>query len=259
MSFQSKLDSIISKNHSLLCINLDPDVEKISNKSLFEFNKTIIDQTIDFVCSYKPNSAFYEALGSEGIGQLKMTVDYIRQKNPELPIILDAKRGDIGSSNKGYISFVFDYLQVDGLTLNPYMGYEALAPFFEKKDKGFFILCKTSNKGSDELQNLMIGERPLYLQLAEKIAMGWNSSGNIMLVVGATYPDELCRIREIVKEMIFLVPGIGVQGGDLQAVLDCGLTASKKGLIIAVGRSILYSDNPRGEAEKFKEEINKYR
>lgn len=259
MTFAQKLDTAIVKNNSLLCISLDPDPEKLAGRSLFEFNKTIIAQTHDLVCAYKPNSAFYEAEGSNGVIQLKKTCEYIQKNYPSIPIILDAKRGDIENSNQGYITYAFDYLGCDALTLHPYMGYQSLSPFFNMTDKGLFVLCKTSNQGSDELQNLMVEGKPLYLYLAEKIAIGWNVSGNIMLVVGATYPIELKKVREVVGDMTLLVPGVGHQGGEAGAVVSAGLNSYKKGLIIAVGRSVLYSENPRVEAERICGEINKFR
>lgn len=265
MAFQEKLDIAIAKNNSLLCVNLDPVIAKMpasiaaSPQPLFQFCKQIVDQTAEVVCSFKPNSAFFEAQGKEGIEQLKMICDYIQNRFSEVPIILDAKRGDIGNTNLGYITYAFDYLKVDALTLSPYMGYQSLTPFFELTDKGFFVLCKTSNKGAEELQDVQVEGRPLYLYLAEKIAMGWNTNGNVMLVVGATYPDDLAKIRQTISDVTILVPGVGAQGGDLQAVLDCGLNRAKKGLIIAAGRSIIYADSPKSEAEKMRDEINKHR
>lgn len=254
MNFQTKLDNAISKNNSLLCIALDPESEH-----LFDFNKKIIDATHNLVCAYKPNSAFYEAFGATGLEQLKQTVDYIRQVSPELPIILDSKRADIGNTNHGYVTFAFDYLGVDAITVNPYMGGEALQPFFEKSEKGIIVMCRTSNPGAGEFQDLLSDNKPLYQHVAEKASGVWNKNGNVMLVVGATYPDELQKVREIVGDMTLLVPGIGAQGGDLGKTLTAGLTADKKGLIIVVGRSIINAVNPAEEAKKIKEEINKYR
>src|SRR5579883_1788369 len=165
MTFQQKLDNIISKNNSLLCVGLDSDVDKLPEAvkqrahPQFEFNKAIIDATHDLVCAYKPNSAFYEGHGEKGVAELKMTCDYIRQTYPNIPVILDAKRADIGNTNQGYIKYCFDYLQTDAVTLQPYLGGEALQPFLDLTDKGVIILCKTSNPGSGEFQNLMISSR----------------------------------------------------------------------------------------------------
>lgn len=254
MTFVQKLDVAVAKNNSLLCINLDP-----TSDDLLEFNKKIINETYDLVCCYKPNSAFYEAQGAEGIEKLKETVEHIRKVNPELPVILDGKRGDIGNTNMGYIQFAFNYVGADALTLHPYMGDESLQPFFEKIEKGFFILCKNSNPGSGEFQDLMIDGKRLFINVAERVSKNWNKNNNVMLVVGATYPDELKQVRQIVGDMTILVPGIGAQGGDLEQTLKAGLTSNKKGLIISVGRSIINATDVRGEAEKVRDEINKYR
>ncbi|OGK21939.1 orotidine 5'-phosphate decarboxylase [Candidatus Roizmanbacteria bacterium RIFCSPHIGHO2_02_FULL_37_13b] len=253
MTFQQKLDSAILKNNSLLCINLDPD-EKTSD--LFEFNKKIIDETHGLVCCYKPNSAFYEAQGAPGIEALKRTIDYIHRVTSGLPVILDAKRGDIGNTNRGYVRYAFEYLNADGIVVNPYMGGEALSLFFDQKEKGIVVMCRTSNPGAGELQNLISDGKPLFQHVAEKVATAWNKNGNLMVVVGATYPEELQKVREIVGDMTILVPGIGAQGGDLEKTLKVGLNSKKAGLIIAVGRSIIYSENVKKETEKLRNQIN---
>jgi len=194
MTFQQKLDKIGQKNNSLLCIGLDPSADKFP---FFNFNKKIIDVTSDLVCCYKPNSAFYEAFGERGIGELKKTCDYLRKKYPEIPIILDAKRGDIDSTNDGYATFAFDYLKADAITLNPYLGSDSLKPFLQRKDKGCIILCKTSNHGSGEFQDIRIKGKEFFKIVAEKVINAWNKNGNCMLVVGATYPKELQEIRKL--------------------------------------------------------------
>ena len=260
MTFQEKLDRIIKKNKSLVCVGLD--------QNQFLFNKTIIEATHDLVCSYKLNTAFYESIGHEGINALKDTCDYLRQKYPEIPIIIDAKRGDIGNTNKGYVQFVFTYLGADAVTVHPYLGEEAIRPFLDQKNKGIIILCKTSNPGSDEFQNLQVSipslhdrakmVRPLYQIVAENVTKKWNKNKNCMLVVGATYPDELRQVRKIVGDMTLLVPGIGAQGGDLEATLKAGLNSKKQGLIINSSRGIIFAKNPREEAEKLRDEINKF-
>lgn len=266
MNFIELLNRAIDKNNSLVCVGLDPVLEKLpeefkaKEKSFFEFNKSVIDATQDLVCAYKPNSAFYEALGAEGIQQLKDTCDYIKRNYPEIPIILDAKRGDIGSTNDGYVEFAFSYLQADAITLHPYMGQKSLQPFLDKADKGCVILCQTSNEGADEFQSLEAGGENLYKAVAEAVAKNWNKNGNCLLVTGATYPEELKEIREITgDEMIFLVPGIGAQGGDLEATLNTGLNSSGKGLIINSSRAIIYAESPRLEAENLQKQINRYR
>lgn len=256
MTFQQKLDSIISKNNSLLCIGLDPDIKKLpQGRGQYEFNKTIIDTTHDLVCAYKPNSAFYEARGADGISELKMTCDYLHNNYKDIPIILDAKRGDIGSTNEGYAIFAYDYLGVDAITLQPYVGSEALVPFLNKKEKFSFILCRTTNPGAGEFQDLRVAKTPLY-QVVAKRASAW---GNCGLVVGATYPDELRMVRQLVPNTLFLVPGTGAQGGDLEMSMKNGQMVMGDGLIISTSRSIIFADNPRDEARKFRDAINKLR
>lgn len=265
MTFLQKLDSIVIQNNSLLCIGLDSELEKLPEEfktkinPQFEFNKHIIDETHEFVCCYKPNSAFYEARGAEGISELKMTCEYLQEQYPEILIILDAKRADIGNTNNGYVSFAYEYLGVDAITLHPYLGSEALKPFLDKTDKGNFVLCKTSNSGAGELQDLQINNEPLYKHIARVVTEDWNSNNNTALVVGATYPEELKEIRAIAPEMVFLIPGIGAQGGDLENTLKNGLRKDKKGLIISSSRGIIFANSPRSEAEKLRNEINTFR
>lgn len=279
MTFQQKLDKIVKKNKSLVCVGLDSDVARLhasfagvatkaeqgsGEARQFSFNKSIIEATHDLVCSYKLNSAFYESIGHVGIKALKDTCDYLRKKYPEIPIIIDAKRADIGNTNNGYVQFVFTYLGADAVTLHPYFGEEAIRPFLEQKDKGIIILCKTSNPGSGEFQNLYLShdrgqdKKLLYQIVAEKVAKKWNRYKNCMLVVGATYPNELKQVRKIVGDMTLLVPGIGAQGGDLEATLKAGLNSKKRGLMINSSRGIIFAENPREEAKKLKDEINKF-
>lgn len=263
MKFSKKLENATVKNESLVCVGLDPDLDKIpeefkaKGRLLFEFCKYIIDETNGLVCAYKPNTAFFEALGTEGISQLKEVCDYIKNNYPDIPTILDFKRGDIGNTNEGYAKFAFEYLGVDGITVQPYVGGEALQPFFNYADKGIFVLAKTSNEGSGEFQNLVVEEKPLYEYVAEKAVKKWNANGNIMFVAGATYPEELARIRQIAgDETPILVPGIGAQGGDLEAMLKAGLNSSGKGLIINSSRGIIFSENPKRTTEDLKNQIN---
>ncbi|MEK7495780.1 MAG: orotidine-5'-phosphate decarboxylase [Patescibacteria group bacterium] len=259
MNFQEKLDTIVKKNKSLVCVGLD--------QNQLSFNKTIIEATHDLVCSYKLNTAFYESIGHEGINALKDTCDYLVEKYPEIPIIIDAKRADIGNTNKGYVQFVFTYLGSDAVTVHPYLGEEAIRPFLEMKDKGIIILCKTSNPGSSEFQNLEFiiqnselkakKIEKLYQYVAYQVAKKWNKNKNCLLVVGATYPNELKEVRKIVGDITLLVPGIGAQGGDLKATLKAGLNSKKQGLIINSSRGIIFAENPRQEAEKLRNSINK--
>ncbi len=271
MTFQEKLDKIIKKNKSLVCVGLDSDISKLSSGgrdfpvgntteqylSQLSFNKYIIEETHDLVCSYKLNTAFYESIGHEGVNALKDTCDYLVKKYPEIPIIIDAKRGDIGNTNNGYVQFIFNYLGGDAVTVHPYLGEEAIRPFLDTKDKGVIVLCKTSNKGSDEFQNLKVDGTPLYQIVAKNVAKKWNKNKNCMLVVGATYPEELKEVRKIVGDMTLLIPGIGAQGGDLEATLKAGLNSKKQGVIINSSRGIIFSANPRNEAMKLRNSINK--
>lgn len=266
MKFVDKLDQAVEKNNSLLCVGLDPDLDKLpekfedSEKPLFEFNKEIIDATADLVCCYKPNSAFYEALGAEGIQQLKDTCEYIQEKYSEIPILLDFKRGDIGNTNAKYGEFAFAYLEVDAITLHPYQGGEALEPFYKYADKGLFILVKFSNPGSGEFQNLVLDNKPLYEHVTREFMTKWNKNGNIMMMGGATYPKELGRIREISGDPTpILVPGVGAQEGLLEETLKAGLNRGGKGLIINASRGVIYSANPRSSAENLRNQINQYR
>jgi len=269
MTFQQKLDKIVKKNKSLVCVGLDSDIARLrpalggtsarqGKLPQFEFNKAIIKATADLVCAYKPNSAFYENRGAEGITELKMTCDFLKKNYPEIPIILDAKRADIGSTNKGYIKYAYDYLGVDAITVHPYLGREALQPFLDLKDKACIILCRTSNPGAGEFQDLSIAGKPLYKIVAKKVVKEWNKNNNCMLVVGATYPAELAEVRKIVGDMTLLVPGIGAQGGDLEATLRAGLNSKKQGLMINSSRGIIFAENPRVEAEKLRNDINKF-
>lgn len=272
MTFQQKLDAVVAKNNSLLCVGLDSDVKKLpkhleSEKyPQFVFNKAIIDVTHDLVCAYKPNSAFYEARGAEGITELKMTCDYFHEKYPEIPIILDAKRADIGSTNEGYVTYAFDWLGVDAITLHPYLGREALRPFLDRKDKGCIILCRTSNPGAHEFQDLGTSGESLYKVVARKVVSEWNTNGNCLLVVGATYPEELVEVRKLAGEMTFLVPGVGAQGGDVERVVRAGLNSKKAGLIISSSRSMIFSsvekdfaERARQKAVKLKDQVNLFR
>ncbi len=270
MNFIQKLGKIVKKNNSLVCVGLDSNFDKIPDKfkkgnlsyggAQFEFNKYIIDQTHDLVCCYKPNSAFYEARGVEGIKELKTTFDYINSKYPQIPTILDAKRGDIGSTNKGYVSFAFDYLKAGAVTLHPYLGKEALSPFLERSDKGCIILCRTSNPGAGEFQDLQVDKHKIYQIVAKKISSQWNINNNCLLVIGATYPKELKEIREIVGDkMWFLVPGVGAQGGDLEKTVSAGHNRDHTGMIINSSRGIIFSPDPREACQELKKEINKYR
>ena len=246
--------------NSLLCVGLDADFDKLPEefKSLpepqFAFNVHIIEQTHQYAAAYKPNAAFYEARGDQGIRELKKTMEYLRSEHPEIYTILDAKRGDIGNTNIGYVASIYDWLGFDAITLHPYMGNESLRPFLDRKDKESIILCRTSNPGSSEFQYLVFTDgKPLWLHVAETVAQKWNTNGNCMLVAGATYPEEMKRIRTAVGDMPLLVPGIGAQGGDTRAVVEAGQTADGLGLIIASSRGIIFSNDPAQAARTLRD------
>jgi orotidine-5'-phosphate decarboxylase len=247
---------------SLLCVGLDPEIGKLPERflgveyPLLAFNRWIIDETAEFAAAYKPNSAFYEARGVTGQRELELTVEYLREKQPDVVTICDAKRGDIGNTNRGYVEAVFDAMGFDAVTLHPYLGRESLEPFLQRGDKASIILCRTSNPGAGELQDLVVVEgRPLWEHVAAQVAGEWNERGNCMLVVGATYPEEMRRVRAVAPELTFLVPGVGAQGGDVRAAVRAGLDANGLGLIVSSSRGILYSDDPAAAARSLRDEI----
>ncbi|MBI2012628.1 orotidine-5'-phosphate decarboxylase [Candidatus Curtissbacteria bacterium] len=260
MNFLQKLERAITATNSLLCVGLDPDGEKIGKTySQFSFNKKIIDETADLVCCYKPQIAFYAASGIKGLKDLKKTISYIQEKYPQIPIILDAKRSDVAPTSEKYTEEVFNWLSVDAVTVNPYLGFDSLKPFFERKEKGIIVLCRTSNPGACDFQDLKVKGVPLYLTVAQKIVEWDKKYHNLLMVVGATWPNQLGEVRQVAPKLTFLVPGIGPQGGDLKKTLNYGLRRDKKGLIISASRSIIYSSDPRISAQKLRDEINKHR
>jgi len=261
MNFTDKLVAASRRNKSLLCVGLDPDPGLMPKVSLLEFNKAIVDATAELVCAYKPNLAFYEALGIDGLKVLQKTVEHIPS---HIPIIGDGKRGDIGNTAKAYAKALFVTFGFDAATVSPYLGFDSVEPFIEYKDKGVFILCRTSNPGAVDFQNLVnIQGMPLYETVARK-AKEWNIQGNIGLVVGATYPDELKAIRKLCPAMPLLIPGIGAQGGDLGSTVKHGIDARGEKAIIAVSRQILYASQgkdfaqaARHSAQELRDNINK--
>ena len=255
MKFIEKLRNIWAKNNSLVCVGLDPDLGKMPaclkgmKNAIFEFNKAIIDATRDDVCCYKPQIACYEGQNAEE--DLALTLEYLRKTCPEVPVILDAKRGDIGNTSKMYAVSAFERYCADAVTVNPYMGMDAIKPFLDYEEKGVVILCRTSNAGAKEIQELKLENGlELYKHVASLIAGPWNYNGNNMLVAGATAPAELGEIRKIVGNTPLLVPGIGAQGGDLEGVLRYGLTEDKTGLVINSSRGIIYASNGEDFAQK---------
>ncbi len=253
------------KINSLLCVGLDSELEKIPDEfklkefPQFAFNEWLIEQTHEYAAAYKLNSAFYEAQGDKGVKELKMTMEYLHINYPDIFTILDAKRADIGNTNRGYIESIFNWLGFDAVTIHPYLGQEAVQPFLDRADKASIILCRTSNDGAGEFQDLKTDGKKLYEIVAERVSKEWSKNKNCMLVVGATYPEEMKKIREISGDMTFLVPGIGAQGGDLEAVIKNGLNSEGLGLIINSARGIIFADSPKEEARKLQEKINKYK
>jgi orotidine-5'-phosphate decarboxylase len=243
-----------------LVVGLDPNLERLPPslggtpaERVVAFNREIVAHTADLVCAYKPNAAFFEALGDEGFAALRATVGSIRELAPGVPVILDAKRADIGSTNAGYVSAIFDELGADAVTVHPYLGREALAPFLERTDRLVFVLARTSNPGAGEFQDLEVEGEPLYRRVAKAVSEDWNRAGNCGLVVGATYPDELRLVRgDVGAEMPILIPGIGSQGGDLEAVVSIHREAGSAAFLISASRSVLYasSDADFGEVAR---------
>ncbi len=252
MNFQQKLEKRW-KDNLYICVGLDSDYSKIpshlkkrpTDEAILKFNKAIIDKTFDLVCAYKMQSSFYEAEGIDGLKALQKTVQYIRKKHPEIPLILDAKRADIGSTNLGYVKAIFDDLGFDAVTVNPYLGGEALEPFLNRKDKGIIVLVKTSNPKSSEFQNLKVNGKPLYQIVARHVAKKWNKNGNCAVVVGATYAGELKDVRKIIGDMSILIPGIGAQGGDLKETIKNGRGKNMWGMIINNSRGIIFASSDK--------------
>lgn len=263
MDFYDKLSKIITKNNSLLCVGLDPDLESIpakfagSKDTIFNFNKSIIDLTADLVACYKPNIAFYEAYGLDGLYQLKKTIEYLKKKYSQIPIILDAKRADIANTAKMYAKSVFEYWDADAVTVYPHLGLDSLEPFFKYKDKLTILLVKTSNPDSRMFQDLKTESGPYYLQMAQTISK-WQIK-NFGVFVGATYPEEMRSIRKIFHDRFFLSAGLGKQGAETEAIVRAGVDGKFAGIAFNASRSIIYSQNPRRSAQNLKNEINKYR
>jgi orotidine-5'-phosphate decarboxylase len=225
----------------------------------FAFNRWIIEQTHPYAAAYKPNMAFYEARGDAGLHDLKLTVEYLHAEHPDIPIICDAKRGDINSTSANYATAIFDWLGCDAVTLQPYLGGEALSPFLSRADKACIVLCRTSNAGSGEFQNLLVNGKPLWQTVAETVRDHWNKLDNCMLVVGATYPEELQTVRALVGDMTLLVPGIGAQGGSIEQTVRCGVNSRGMGLIINSSRGIIFAEDPAQAARDLRDAINQFR
>lgn len=270
-SYIEQLNAAWQTNNSLLCVGLDPDLAKLPRQfqsapdGVFQFCRAIVDATADLVCAFKPQIAYFSALRAES--QLEQLCDYLRSTYPHLPIILDAKRGDIGATAEQYAREAFERYGADAVTVNPYMGFDSVAPYLAWQDKGCIVLCRTSNPGGSDLQFLEVNGRPLYQHVADLVANKWNGNGQCSLVVGATFPEEIARVRAIVGDMPLLVPGIGAQGGDVAATVKAGRTVHG-GMMINSSRAILFAAARDGEsfeqaarrvAMQTRDEINQYR
>src|SRR5574340_42410 len=269
MDFASALRAAWTRNDSLLCVGLDPDPARFPPQvrgagAIFEFCRAIIDATADLVCAFKPQIAYFAANRAED--QLEALIAHVHAAHPGVPVILDAKRGDIGSTAEQYAREAFERYDADALTVNPYLGFDSVTPYLAYGDKGVIVLCRTSNPGGGDLQLLDCGGRKLYQAVAERVANEWNRGGQCALVVGATFPKELADVRALVGDLPLLVPGIGAQGGDIEATTKAGRTTDGTGLMINSSRAILYAGGgedyaqaARRAARDTRDAINRYR
>lgn len=275
MSFITALKNRWREADTLVCVGLDPEPAKFPPRfagdpdAVFAFCRDIADATAAYACAFKPQIAHFAALGAEDA--LRRLVAHIHAAHPGIPVILDGKRGDIGSTALHYAAEAFDRHAADAVTVNPYLGRDSLQPFLDRADRGVIVLCRTSNPGAGDLQDLMVqgddgATRPLYQHVARMVARDWNGNGNCALVVGATWPRQLREVRAIVGDMPLLVPGIGAQGGDVEAVVAHAKTADGSGLVISSSRAILYAaagddfaDAAAGAARRLRDLVNRYR
>ncbi|QYF95886.1 orotidine-5'-phosphate decarboxylase [Massilia sp. PAMC28688] len=272
MNFIDQLSAAWTSHQSLLCVGLDPDVTRMPARfqnepdGIYQFCKAIVDVTADLACSFKPQIAYFAALGAER--QLEQLCAYIKASYPHIPVILDAKRGDIGATARQYAREAYDRYLADAVTVNPYMGFDSVEPYMEWRERGVIVLCRTSNPGGSDLQFLDVGGMPLYQHVAALVARQWNQHGQCALVVGATFPQELAQVRAIVGDMPLLVPGVGAQGGDVEATVRSGKSKAGAGMMINSSRAILYAapqgaedfaDAARRVALETRDAINRYR
>ena len=273
MTFMAQLAAAWQRNESLVCVGLDPEPGRLpaplhgDADAIFGFCAAIVDATADLVCCFKPQIAHFAALGAEDA--LTRLIAHIHDRHPDVPVILDAKRGDIGSTAMRYAQEAFDRHGADAVTVNPYLGRDSVQPFLDRADKGVALLCRTSNPGARDLQDLVLagsGGQRLYQHVATTVARDWNTNGNCLLVVGATYPQELADVRQRVGDMPLLVPGVGTQGGDVEAVVRHGKTTAGSGLLISSSRAILYASSgadfataARAAARTLRDAINRCR
>lgn len=265
--FFNRLANACKVNQSLVCVGLDPDPGRMAVPGVLDFNQAIVDATLDLVCAYKPNAAFYEALGLPGLEALLSTVDYIHRVAPHAIVIGDAKRGDIGPSGQAYARAAFDVWGFDAVTINAWGGLDSIQPFLEREDRGAFIWCRGSNPGSADLQDLIVsteqGSMPVYQRLALS-SRAWNAARNVGLVVGATYPEQLEAVRGICPDMPILIPGVGAQGGDLETAVRLGTDDGGRMAIVSSSRGIIYASKGRDfasaarrEADRLRQDINR--
>jgi uridine monophosphate synthetase len=261
-SFFSFLEKRTDDCSSLLCIGLDPHVSDLPSPtaaSARTFCLNLIQQTAPYAAAFKPNAAFFEVFGAEGWTALKQVVESIREEShrmgSRIPVVLDAKRGDISSTAEAYAQSAFEFLGVDCVTLNPYLGRDSIEPFIQKSEKGVFLLCKTSNAGSGDLQDLSLANGALLYEQVAKLAQTWNVKNNVGLVVGATHPDAMRRVRAIAPDLWFLAPGVGAQGGELESALKSGMRADGRGLLLPVSRAISRAANPGKAAAEMRDQI----
>jgi len=258
MKWSEKWNERVAATDSLLCVGLDPDPLRLPDWALLaddpvlEFNRRLIELTAPYASAFKLNSSCYEALGTAGWGTLQQSIALVP---PEIPVILDAKRADVGPSAEAYARAAFDVLDVDAITVSPYLGEDALTPFFRRAERGVFVLCHTSNPGAGAVQELSCGGRALYERVAE-LALSWNARGNVGLVVGATYPSAVQRLRSLVPDMVFLVPGLGAQGGDLRGAIAAGLDSQGQGMLLSVSRGVIFDPQPDQAAARWRDAIN---
>jgi orotidine-5'-phosphate decarboxylase len=276
MDFIKRLQLAWKRSNSLVCVGLDPEPARLpahlrnSPDAIFEFCCGIVDATADLVCCFKPQIAHFAAHAAEDT--LERVIAHILEHHRDVPVILDAKRGDIGSTATHYATEAFDRYGADAVTVNPYLGRDAVQPFLDRADRGVVVLCRTSNPGARDLQDLVVpdsiggGARPLYQHVAALVARDWNANSNCALVVGATYPRELAEVRNLVGDMPLLVPGVGTQGGDVAAVVQNGTNSDDAGLIVSSSRAILYAGSgpdyaaaARHATQSLRDEINRYR
>ncbi|MBL8091419.1 MAG: orotidine-5'-phosphate decarboxylase [Anaerolineales bacterium] len=265
-SFFTFLEKRADDSSSLLCVGLDPhisDLDAPTAASALRFCMNLVKQTARYASAYKPNAAFFEVFGAEGWTALKEVIQAVREESDRMgsliPIVLDAKRGDISSTAEAYAQSAFESLGVDCITLSPYLGKDSIEPFIQIREKGVFVLCKTSNAGSGDLQDVTVnGNEPLYLHVA-KLAEQWNEKNNVGIVVGATHLDAMKKIREAVPNLWFLTPGVGTQGGDLESAMKVGLRKDGKGMLIPVSRAISRANNPAKAAADLRDEMLGFR